>query len=93
MWETTKLFFNFSSIYSRDELGLEADLTSQQVSFRSEVDTQESAPRVIIVERFLSLVPHTSSFSCILTPKVWAWLGWVQLPRLLGSQALHVPQE
>lgn len=37
-------FFTFSSIYSRDELDLEADLTSLQVSFRLEMDTQESTP-------------------------------------------------
>lgn len=42
-------YFTFSTIHSRGDLDLEADLTCQQVSFRSEVGTQEPASRVLIV--------------------------------------------
>lgn len=42
-------YFTFSTIHSRSDFDLEADLTCQMVSFRSEVGTQKRATRVLLV--------------------------------------------
>lgn len=68
-------YFIFSSIYSRDELDLEADLTSQQ----------EWAPRVLIVGRFLNwvLTPVLSPVVSLL--KFGPGLALFELPKLQDS--------
>lgn len=53
-------YFNFSTIHSRGDPDLEADLTCQMVSFRSEVSTQKRASRVLlggVISKLVTLQP------------------------------------